>query len=163
MFCRSEQVCLALRKRKIQKSIEKAKRQRPKLLFCVFLDKSCLRPVEAQLKNVVEYGLLRYSRPLGPFPFVSSFSEENFSTTCGLGGYYGPSAIHFRLVDRSGFHRCCLQFLANFHLRPFCVEMSFSLLSPLIWVICSLVQALYYSPAGFLFPFWSYHNLSMAD
>ena len=52
------------------------------------------------------------------------------------------SAIHFGQLDESGFHRCCLQFLANFNSRPFCVEMSFSLLSPLLWVICSLVQAL---------------------
>ena len=100
---------------------------------------------------MVEYGLLKYSRRLDPFPFVSSFSEENLYTTYGSGGYYGSSAIHFRSVDRSGFHRCCLQFLANFNLRPFCVEMSFSLLSPLIWVICSLVQALEYPPAGFFF------------
>lgn len=26
--------------------------------------------------------------------------------------------------------------------RPFCIEMSFSLLSPVVWVICSLVEAL---------------------
>ncbi len=117
-------------------------RQRPKLLFSFFLDKSCLKPYGAQLGDVVEYGLLRYSRRLGPFPFVGSFSEKNLFTTYGSGGYYGPSAIHFGQLDESGFHRCCLQFLANFNSRPFCVEMSFSLLSPLLWVICSLVQAL---------------------
>lgn len=49
---------------------------------------------------MVEY-LLRYSKPLGPFSFVSNFSKENLSITCDLGEYYGPSAIHFHLIIES--------------------------------------------------------------
>lgn len=33
--------------------------------------------------------------------------------------------------------------------RPFCIEMSFGLLSPVVWVICSLVEDLQ-CPQGFL-------------